>query len=712
MSQVYPAGDHPNRYGEHPAFKQGLAFELGNQGSLKYKQALKAYRQGAQDGHYLSQRKVDHTKLRLITTLPLSLVSLIALIWGLLTNQFWIGSFITFFASLILYMIDYARYWYRIGFAYRFIVSYFYSGLLIFLPLSAILPYLNGVTYFPLVGLLVIGFFILAAGIILVWTSRSNLNFFISLYGFFIFVFSLIAYQIPAEDIKFSFIEIEGGVEITRYRSADPIVNIPEMLNNTPVIRIGANAFNGSGIQEVYIGDHIQSVGAYAFANNDELASVWIEDGVPLSVGMFYNTPSLTEIRLPETTNIIPSYAFYNAINLNTIVLPESLVSIGAFAFYQTGFSSIPLPESLQQLGPYAFSAMPNLTALTIPHSVIGVGEGLLANNPKIQSVTLSILMDTIPASFLSGASAYRTFTVPNHIKHIGDFAFENMASLEEFEFHTEIETLGRGLLRNATALSSLIIPEGITSIGDYFLTNARQLTSVILPSSLTSIGISAFQNNVSLTSIQFPNRLTSINTNAFSGTPLETIQLPASLTSLGDGAFSHNLVVKNIVIPSGVTVIPNGLFQGATALETVQFLGNITVIEKNAFRQTTSLVTIDFPASLTRIGSFAFFGSRSLVSLSFLEGLEIIEAYAFYGTESLRTIDLPRSLRRIEDGVFGLARNLISVWLNEDIDFVGHFAFFGCEAITIRYEGVAIPSTWMPSWNPDQYPIILQASL
>ena len=128
-------------YGDHPEFKLGLSKELTARSKQDYQQALSAYRKAAKGGHYLSQVKVSQASIRLITVIPLTLLSLFGLLWGMLTNQFWLGSFIVFLSSISLFLIDYQRYWYKPGFAYRYQQIFFYIGLVVFLPLNYHLLY-------------------------------------------------------------------------------------------------------------------------------------------------------------------------------------------------------------------------------------------------------------------------------------------------------------------------------------------------------------------------------------------------------------------------------------------------------------------------------------------------------------------------------------------------------------------------------------------
>lgn len=78
------------------------------------------------------------------------------------------------------------------------------------------------------------------------------------------------------------------------------------------------------------------------------------------------------------------------------------------------------------------------------------------------------------------------------------------------------------------TPTGCIVIPDGIKSIGDWAFEDCKKITGIIIPSGVTSIGDCAFWGCSSLTSITIPYGVTSIGDNAFSGcASLERIKVP-----------------------------------------------------------------------------------------------------------------------------------------------------------------------------------------
>jgi len=81
----------------------------------------------------------------------------------------------------------------------------------------------------------------------------------------------------PRPNSMFSFRQVSGGYEVTRFIGEDRAVQIPATHNNRLVVSIGAFAFRSSELTGVNIPPSVTSIGMDAFANN-QLVGVTIPD--------------------------------------------------------------------------------------------------------------------------------------------------------------------------------------------------------------------------------------------------------------------------------------------------------------------------------------------------------------------------------------------------------------------------------------------------
>jgi len=144
---------------------------------------------------------------------------------------------------------------------------------------------------------------------------------------------------------------------------------------------------------------------------------------------------------------------------------------------------------------------------------------------PRIQGV---------PVTSIGSGAFYRStniisITIPNSVTNIGKGAFGSCSQLAEIKVAAgnNAYTADNGVLysKDKTSLHtypkgktevSFTIPNGVISIGDYAFGGCTSLTSVTIPNGITSIGEDAFSGCTSLTSVTIPNGVISIGEYAF----------------------------------------------------------------------------------------------------------------------------------------------------------------------------------------------------
>lgn len=302
--------------------------------------------------------------------------------------------------------------------------------------------------------------------------------------------------------------------------------------------------------------------------------------------------------------------------------------------------------------------------------TIIGVNEKVYARNhpeyatnhklifpEKIDSEDEKGTVDVTGIGFPYGGSGWKngidsctfeTVVIPNTVKSIGGYTFNDIKSLKyvEFESGTKIDNYYRGgisfsgcinlkrigvngsdklpsvgsgqcslpssCFEGCSSLQSITIPEGITEIQIDAFKDCTSLKQVSIPSTIRDIDMGVFSNCSNLTSVKFglnkngKSKLSSLGDYGFIGgwagvfegcKKLEKIDLPLSEgdCDIGDRCFK-NSGLKGVNIPASVKKIGTEAFAGTkleeNALKTpkgeaygIAFFGKSTAIHEDAFK-------------------------------------------------------------------------------------------------------------------------------
>lgn len=198
------------------------------------------------------------------------------------------------------------------------------------------------------------------------------------------------------------------------------------------------------------------------------------------------------------------------------VVIPESIdghpvTAIAAYAF------SGKTPQS-----DYDLSDRTDLwlTSIYIPNSVKSIGGFAFENNKNLESVHLPENGCTIGhrggyldahGSIFDGCTSLKTITIPDGLDVIDPTHFETCISalsapkLESVTFAKGTSTICNGLLANCPSLKSINIPDSVKSIGASVFSDCEALESIDIPDSVKSIGSYAFSGCEALESVRLP---------------------------------------------------------------------------------------------------------------------------------------------------------------------------------------------------------------
>ncbi len=169
----------------------------------------------------------------------------------------------------------------------------------------------------------------------------------------------------------------DGGYTVVGIGTCtDTNIILPNVYNQKPVTRIGANAFkNLTDIRSVYIPFGIVSLGEDTFEGCTDLISVYIPESITgVGMNIFKNCTSLTSVTLPETITFLSG--FNGCTSLTEINIPKGVTQIGQDAFRNcTSLTKVKIPSSVTIISDGAFVGCKSLTNLVIPKNVKNISN-------------------------------------------------------------------------------------------------------------------------------------------------------------------------------------------------------------------------------------------------------------------------------------------------------------------------------------------------
>lgn len=255
----------------------------------------------------------------------------------------------------------------------------------------------------------------------------------------------------------------------------------------------------------------------------------------------FQSCKALGGIVLSEKVSVIPEYCFYGCTGLKELEIPGAVRQIRAWACCNTGIEKLVINGGETELYYACFARNGYLKEITLPADVKYItSTGLRqfegtpvekvhytkGNTGKIPDRnqkyyddvdTLEYYMyDTVTEiDFEEGITEIgnhflckswddkytklSSIKLPNTLKRIGDYAFNDITSEVSVELGENVEELGEGCFRDSTGLTGINIPGKVSVIPDYCFSGCTGLKAVQFPKGLKEIANSGL-NNRSLT--------------------------------------------------------------------------------------------------------------------------------------------------------------------------------------------------------------------
>ncbi len=212
-----------------------------------------------------------------------------------------------------------------------------------------------------------------------------------------------------------------------------------------------------------------------------------------------------------------------------------------------------------------------------------------------------------------------------------------------------------------------LVLPDNIKTIDGWAFQNCTSLTGISLPASIESIGVTAFNGCIKLAKVNFAGTAsqwaqisfgseysnpTFYSKNLYINGELATDIDLSSATSISNYAFKNCRGLTTVTIGASVASIGKDVFDGAYNISRVNYTGTVNQWAQIQFANYASnpmksalglyindqLVTSAVITS--NISQYAFYKCESLTDITIGSEVESIGTYAFNGCKNLNTIN------------------------------------------------------------------------
>ena len=507
---------------------------------------------------------------------------------------------------------------------------------------------------------------------------------------------------------------------------------------------------NCKGLTNLNIPDSVTQIGSSAFQSCSNLTSLTIPSSVKyIRDNAFYSCSALTSIQVDSGNPVYDSRNNCNAIirtDTNRLLLGcrnttimNSVEIIGEKAFWGCSeLTSITIPSSVTEIDIWAFNGCIGLTSLNIPSSVTYISPTAFDGCSGLQSIKVAggnpvydsrnncnALIKTATNGLIK---ACKNTVIPNNIKSIDSYAFENCYNF-----------------------TNIVVPEGVSEIGGYAFSGCTHLKTIFLPKSLTTVGMNAFENCKALTDVfytdsesEFNNisfakngsgetsdyELRKANIHYYSGScgdniyysfdadnrrlsvfgtgamddfssenpgytiykaDIDRIEILDGITSIGAGAFYDFTSAKIVSIPASVETIGNAAFQGCSAIADVYYPGtqvewdNISIAANNTSLTGASLHPDDIKGSCGEHLNYSLNTETGTLTITGTGAMYDYDSdYAPWDDyrESIATVTLSSGVTTIGKSAF-MNMPITEIYFPESITSIGGNAFCNCAGLT-----------------------------
>ena len=380
-----------------------------------------------------------------------------------------------------------------------------------------------------------------------------------------------------------------------------------------------------------------------------------------------------------------------NCTDTDIVIPPVSpagdiVVSIDSHAFSgYTFLKSIKIPDSVTQIGSFAFYRCTSLTSIVIPNSVTWIGINSFFECVSLTSINIPKNVTAIYSGAFYGCSLTNVY--------ISDI--ETWCQIEFEDQYANPLYYAQRLYLNGALVTDVVVPEGVKMVAPYVFNNCTSLASLSFPASIESIGASAFSGCSSLEKVTFEegSKIGFIGSKAFAGTNLnkgketgnKTIYYPGDINEWrfvqkatdwdGDLAITYDQIKFG---KESVTVLYD-MKDDKSEFFVSEFVGTVDTVIPEIYSGRPVTVVYDKSFYKVDLGG-------ATVSVTIPESVKTIYSDAFYNSPGIggvhilgKDLELPRSMITGCESLYDLTLPFLGAHLGDtENNYLGYL--FGAE--------------------------------
>lgn len=304
--------------------------------------------------------------------------------------------------------------------------------------------------------------------------------------------------------------EFENGLLI-KYLGKKESVIVP-----SETVEIGRHAFSRcESLRSIIIPKSVKAIREGAFFRCKNLEHIELPDSIAvLERFSFRSCTNLQEISLPEKIEMIGVGAFKCCSSLCRVELPKNLKVLGGGAFaWCSNLANMDIPDGVQKIGEFVFAGCEKLIEIQLPDSIDFIGRNAFAGCTNI-IVKLPKSWKALDYKQIEMVGYQKIISIPASVLSFDqEYAF--MHSVEGFLADEDSLTYkaidGVLFTRDGTALvayppnkanKQYFVPNGVKTIKKWAFNQCRNLRKIEFPPSLIEIESKAIRYCYDLSSI------------------------------------------------------------------------------------------------------------------------------------------------------------------------------------------------------------------